>query len=154
MKIRKGKTKTKDGCVWQTGLSRVVGQDMERGEGRPDETTGSTWVPLAVYICRRASAQSQPVSTASPYGGFTFCCASFDENSVLLQERLGRSNHLEKLLLFDRTCLPVQDEQLLCFWFYCSDFVAELLYLPFSWSFGSVKLKRERRESSSKKKLV
>lgn len=42
MKIRKGKTKTKDGCVWQTGLSRVVGQDMERGEGRPDETTGST----------------------------------------------------------------------------------------------------------------
>lgn len=66
----------KDGCVWRAGPSCVVGQDVEGGEGPPDKPTSSTWVPLTLYICR-ASAQSQPVSTASPYGGFTFCFVHF-----------------------------------------------------------------------------
>lgn len=42
MKMRKEKKVLKDGCVWQAGPSWVVGQEAERGEGRPDETTSST----------------------------------------------------------------------------------------------------------------
>lgn len=80
------KSPQEDGCVWQAGPSRVFGQEAERGEGRPDETTSSTWVPLTVYICPLPSAQSQPIPPASPYGGLIVVVHrfSFYENSFLL----------------------------------------------------------------------
>lgn len=46
---------SKDGCVWWAGPSCVVGQGVEGGEGLPDKPTGSTWVPLTLYICRASA---------------------------------------------------------------------------------------------------
>lgn len=144
MKTRKEKSPLKDGCVWQAGPSWVVGQEAERGEGRPDETTSSTWVSLTLYICPRPSAQSQPIPTALPYGGFIFCCTGFlfCENSLLppsfpfhfFFSCVAEASSFCKLLFFcDRTppsCTSagwmVSLSPMLS-----HDFVSELLYHPF-----------------------
>ncbi len=76
---REEKSPLKDGCVWQAGLSWVVGQEVERDEGQPDETMSSTWVPLTLYICPRPSAAPHHMVTSS-----FAAWALFNENRLLL----------------------------------------------------------------------
>lgn len=65
-----------DVCDKQSWVGLLVRRRRE-SEGAPDETTSSTWVPLTLHICPRLCVQSQPLPSASPYGGFIFCCMAF-----------------------------------------------------------------------------
>lgn len=60
-----------------------------------------------------------------------FCCRPPLFISFQVQERLSR-RRFENFSNCDKTRLPLRDEQSFCFPFYCSDFVSELLYHPFS----------------------
>lgn len=111
--------------MWQAGVSWFVGQDVERGEGRPDETASRTWVPLTLYICRPLCLRGRHPSPprrrmeASPGAAYT----SFNEKSVSASSgpfhfffQAGQSLCSSRLcdMMSSRFCLPI-----LLFWF-CS----------------------------------